>query len=91
MNDICERKHGGVFTSRKAFERIQPNLPKARSEVLLAISLTLDKGMTAKEYSKLTGKPLHAVSPRFKELRDDGWIEHRGEVRDGSKVHCATT
>lgn len=90
MNDICEGKHGNVYTSRQAFERIHPNLPKARNEVYLAICLTLDKGLTAKEYAKQTGQPLHAVSPRFTELRKEGWIEYRGEVRDGSKVHCST-
>jgi len=91
MNDVCERKHGGVFTSRQAFERVKPNLAKCKNEALLAISLTLKHGLTAKEYSKQSGKPLHTVSPRFKELRDDGWIEFTGEVRDGSKVHIATT
>ena len=90
MNDVCERKHGGVFTSRQAFQRIKSNIPKSRNEVLTAIIVSLDHGITAKEYSDQSGKPLHAVSPRFKELRDDKLIEATGEVRDGSKVHVAT-
>lgn len=84
--DICERKHGGVFTSRQAFERVQPKMAQARQDVLLAVSLSLDTGLTSKEYSERSGKPLHAVSGRFTELAREGWIERTNETRNGSAV-----
>jgi predicted transcriptional regulator len=90
MNDVCERKHGGVFTSRQAFERAKPNLTQARQDVLLAVEMSLDSGITAKEYAEKSGKPLNAVSGRFTELARDGWIERSDERRDGAAVWKST-
>jgi len=90
MNDVCERKHGGVFTSRQAFERAKPNLTQSRQDVLLAVEMSLGFGITAKEYAEKSNKPLNAVSGRFTELARDGWIERTSERRDGAAVWRAT-
>ena len=86
MKDICERKHGGAETSREAFERLSPNLPEARHEVLLAVEMSGDFGITAKEYADRVLKPLNAVSGRFSELSRDGWIIRTDKRRDGCAV-----
>lgn len=86
MNDICEGKHGGAFTSQQAFERAKPTLAQSRQDVLLAVEMSLDHGITAKEYADKSGKPLNAVSGRFTELARDGWIFRTDERRDGAAV-----
>jgi hypothetical protein len=86
MSDICEAKHGGVYTSQQAFERAKPTMTQAREDVLLAVEMSLDYGITAKEYSNKSGKPLNAVSGRFTELARDGWIFRTDERRDGAAV-----
>ena len=86
MNDICENKHRGTFTSRKAFERAEPNLSKERKKVLLAVEKSLDNGMTSKEYANLANKPLNTISGRFTELARDGWIYRTDETRNGAAV-----
>jgi len=84
--DICESKHGGVFTSQQAFERAKPTMTQARENVLLAVEMSLDYGMTAKEYAERSDKPLNAVSGRFTELARDGWIYRTDRRRDGAAV-----
>ena len=89
-NDICERKHGGVLTSKRAFERAKKTMTQTRLEVLLEVEKSLDHGLTAKEYAEKTDRPLNAVSGRFTELARDGWIERSDKRRDGAAVWRAT-
>ena len=84
--DICESKHGGVFTSQQAFERAKPTLAKARLQVLLAVEKSLDEGITSKEYAEQSGKTLNAISGRFSELARDGWIIRTDKTRNGAAV-----
>ena len=85
-NDICENKHGGIWTSQKAFERAKPNMAKERLQVLMAVEKSLNEGITSKEYAEQAGKPLNAVSGRFTELARDGWIVRNNETRGGAAV-----
>jgi len=84
--DICENRHKGAATSRDAFEKIEPNLTKARTEVLLAVEKSGSNGITAKEYARNSGKFLNAVSGRFTELSRDGWIIRTDKRREGCSV-----
>lgn len=52
QTDICERKHGGVLTSKRAFDRGKKTMTQIRLDVLMAVSKSLDHGLTAKEYSE---------------------------------------
>jgi hypothetical protein len=90
ITDICERKHGGAETSQEAFNRIEPNLTKARNEVLLAVEMAGDVGLTCKEHSMKSGKGMNAISGRFTELARDGWIDRTNDKRDGCIVWRAT-
>jgi len=89
-NDICERKHCGVLTSKRAFDRAKKTMTQIRLDVLMAVEKSLDHGLTAKEYAEQTGRPLNAVSGRFSELARDGWIERSDKRRDGAAVWRAT-
>ena len=86
MKDICENKHGGTFTSKTAFKRAQPNMSKSRQDVLFAVEMSLDIGITAKEYAQKNGLQLNTISGRFTELSRDGWIMRTDETRDGCAV-----
>jgi hypothetical protein len=86
MNDICENKHGGTFTSKAAFKRAQPNMSKSRQDVLFAVEMSLDIGITAKEYAQKNGVQLNTISGRFTELAREGWIMRTDETRDGCGV-----
>ena len=88
--DICERKHGGVLTSKRAFDRAKKTMTQIRLDILMEVSKSLDHGLTAKEYSEQTGRPLNTISGRFTELARDGWIERSNDRRDGSAVWRAT-
>lgn len=56
----------------------------------MAVSKSLDHGLTAKEYAEQTGRPLNTISGRFTELARDGWIERNDDRRDGAAVWRAT-
>ena len=86
MKDICQNKHGGTFTSAAAFERAKPNMSKSRQDVLFAVEMSLDIGITAKEYAQKRGLQLNTISGRFTELARDGWIMRTDETRDGCAV-----
>jgi len=86
MKDICENKHGGKFTSRAAFKRAQPKMSKSRQDVLFAVEMSLDIGLTAKEYAQKNGLQLNTISGRFTELARDGWIMQTDEKRNGCAV-----
>lgn len=86
MNDICERKHGGVETSRMAFEKARGNAQAQRNLIHREISTRGDLGLTSKEYAQSVSKPLHAISGRFSELQRDGWIFKTEQTRDGATV-----
>ena len=88
--DICERKHGGVLTSKRAFDRAKQTMTQIRLDVLMAVEKSLDHGLTAKEYAEQTGRPLNTISGRFTELARDEWIERNGDRRDGAAVWRAT-
>lgn len=86
MKDICENKHGGTFTSKAAFERAQPHMSKSQLDVLFAVEMSLDIGLTAKEYANRNGLQLNTISGRFTELAREGWIMRTDEKRNGCAV-----
>lgn len=84
--DICANRHGGNTESRRAFEKAEHGLVKNCFRVLEAIKAAGENGLTAKEYSAQSGKPLNAISGRFTDLKKDKIIIKTGERRDGSAV-----
>lgn len=69
LPDVCDRKHGGNEQSREAFERVAPTIPAVKADILAWLG-RVGRG-TPKQYAALVGKPLHAVSGRFSDLRRD--------------------
>jgi len=84
--DICANRHGGNTESREAFNKAQHGRTKNCLRILEAIKEAGEHGLTAKEYSATSGRPLNAISGRFTDLKKDKLIIKTGERRDGSAV-----
>lgn len=87
--DICYARHGGNRESREAFNRAQRGRTKNCLRILRAIEAAGEHGLTAKEYSATSGRPLNAISGRFSDLKKDKLIIKTGERRNGSAVCVA--
>ena len=84
--DICANRHGGNAESREAYNKAKHGRTKNCLRILRAIEAAGEHGLTAKEYSATSGRPLNAISGRFTDLKKDKLIIKTGERRDGSAV-----
>jgi hypothetical protein len=84
--DTTERKHGGNANSVAAHERVKET-KQATCERIWHLLRKHPLGLTSKEIAAKLGKPLNAISGRFKDLRELGWITTLEYTRDGAAVH----
>lgn len=83
--DICENKHGGAATSVEAFEKVEPKITLAHTEITDLLK-HLTYGITSKEYAGIVGKSLNCISGRFSELAAMRKIIKTGQRRSGCAV-----
>lgn len=84
--DICQNRHHGDAESAAAFQLVSPTIRQAHRDILAWLEVR--KEGTCKEYALAVGKPLHAVSARFSEMRHKlRLIEPTGAKRDGAKAY----
>jgi CRP-like cAMP-binding protein len=79
--DICARNHGNNTESAAAFERNHSTRKFDREQLF---DLLQQSPMTMKEVSSLLQRPLHTLSGRASELKQQHRVEKTGLVRDGS-------
>jgi len=84
--DPTRHKHHGNQESRAAWEKVLLKLTESQEDVLLIIQGAHPEPITPKEIANVLGKPLHSVSGRCTELKEQGLVEKSDIVRSGSRA-----
>lgn len=84
--DPTRHKHHGNRESRAAWEKVLLKLTESQEDVLLIIQGAHPEPITPKEIANVLGKPLHSVSGRCTELKEQGLVEKSDIVRNGSRA-----
>lgn len=70
-------------TSKKAARDIYPRSGSQRHKALMAVASKGDTGAIADDVSEITGIEWRSITPRLGELKKHGWVEPRGDTREG--------
>jgi hypothetical protein len=84
--DITRFKHRGNEESVAAFNHCHAYFQKSKQAVWEVFMKAWPEPVTPKEVAMTLGKPLHAISGRCAELKQDGLLIPTGTVRDGSRA-----
>jgi hypothetical protein len=84
--DPCKNRHRGNAESRAAWEKVLLKLTESQDAVLEVIQAAHPNPITPKEISWDLNKPLHSISGRCTELKEQGLIEPSEIVRNGSRA-----
>src|SRR5579864_6670866 len=84
--DPTRHKHHGNRESRAAWEQVLRKLTESQESVLEVIHNVHPEPITPKEIANVMGKPLHSVSGRCTELKEQGLVEPSDVVRNGSRA-----
>jgi hypothetical protein len=79
-------RHGGNAESQAAYERLRGSLTRSQKEAADLYRGIYPESLTSKEVARLLNKPLHSVSGRCTEGKQDGWLRPTDVVRDGSRA-----
>jgi chromosome segregation and condensation protein ScpB len=84
--DPTRHKHHGNRESRAAWEKVLLKLTESQEDVLLIIQGAYPEPITPKEIANVMGKPLHSISGRCTELKEQGLVEPSDIVHNGSRA-----
>ena len=83
-DDICENKHQGNAESVQANRRVASSKVKSQQAIL---EILREYGaLTCKEIAIARDVPMHSVSGRITELKEQGLVRPTDLIRDGGRV-----